>query len=113
MRWTAVLAAASVAAILAAPGGASRTTTMQLGSTVTFTGQTGSRVGSGTRVRATGTVVLTARWGSRGWYLVVRVHTDGAGRYRARMHPSHRGTYTIRIRTPDNRPPAVFVLQVI
>src|SRR5690348_15629699 len=100
-RVAALLAVAAVALAAAAPARASHFIRMQLHAKVEFTGQTGSVPGSGTAVRATGRVLVSARLDHGPWYLVMRTVTDAAGRYRATFKPSRRGVYRVRLGTPD------------
>jgi len=66
---------------------------------VTLSGQTlGVRPGQHMK----GHVFATAQWNSGTRYVVATPATDAAGRWHVAFHPSHRGFYTLRIRTPDN-----------
>jgi hypothetical protein len=66
---------------------------------VTLTGQTlGSRHGQHMK----GHVFASARWDDGARYVVGVPATDSSGRWRVTFHPSHRGFYTLRIRTPDS-----------
>jgi hypothetical protein len=87
--------------VLASPALGAHVTTLELGSTLTVSGQTSSA--PGTRVRATGTFIATARRGNGPWYLVKKGRTDASGHFKATIKPSMRGSYTFRLVTPDKR----------
>jgi hypothetical protein len=75
-----------------------RSLPLPLHTRVTLTGQTlGSRPGQHVK----GHVFATARWNNGGRYVVATPSTDPSGRWRMSFHPSHRGSYTLRILTPD------------
>lgn len=96
---------AALAAALAAPGLAfsgADVTSMKLGSTFTITGQTGSMHGK--HVRALGKVIVSGRWGTDRWHVLVVVKTDRAGNYQLSIRPQHRGNLTLRITPPDHHP---------
>jgi len=92
-----VLAASVAAPAFPATG---RGFSMQLGSTFTITGRTGSDQGKHTR--ATGRVVLSGRWGVGAWHLLATTTTDSAGNYRFTITPHRRGELTLRIAPPDH-----------
>jgi hypothetical protein len=94
----AALVSATVLASVALGGGL---TTIKLGDAFTVNGQTSSA--PGTRVRATGSFVASARRGAGAWYLVKKGRTDAQGHFTATIRPSLRGTYTFRLLTPDKR----------
>lgn len=73
---------------------------MQLGSTFTITGRTGSV--QGTHARARGTVVLSGRWGVGPWHVITTAVTDPTGAYRLTVKPRRRGNLTLRIAPPDH-----------
>lgn len=89
------------ATVLASVALASEVTTLKLGGTFTVTGQTG--IAPGASSRTTGTFVATARRDAGPWYLVKRGRTDAHGHFKAVIKPSLRGTYTLRLTTPDER----------
>jgi hypothetical protein len=98
-----LFALAVLAASLAAPGLAAPrpgVTNMQLNSTFTVTGRTGSAPGKHTR--AIGTVVVSGRWGSGDWHVLTTTTTDHAGYYRFTIKPHRRGNLTLRIAPPDH-----------
>jgi hypothetical protein len=95
----AVLAASLALPALPATG---HSVTLQLGSTFTVTGRTGSAKGKHTR--AVGKVVVSGRWGSGSWHVITTTRTDQAGNYVFRLKPRHRGNLTIRIMPPDHHP---------
>jgi len=98
-----VIAPVVLAASLAVPSRAAAATTefsMQLGSTFTITGRTGSDVGEHTR--ALGKVVLSGRWGGGAWRVVATTVTDSAGSYGFTITPRRRGNLTLRIAPPDH-----------
>lgn len=82
---------------------------MQLGSTFTVTGQTGSVAGKQTR--AVGKVVLEGRWGTGPWHVLSSTKTDRDGSYRFLVRPQRRGSLSLRIEPPDHHPRR-FVLRV-
>jgi hypothetical protein len=49
-----------------------------------------------------GHVFATARWNNGARYVVAVPATDSSGRWKVTFNPSHRGLYTLRIRTPDS-----------
>jgi hypothetical protein len=104
MRWyttaVLVLALAFWPAEIASAGNA-KTYSVALRSSLIFTGRTGSKPGSS--VRAAGRVVAAASWQHHAWYAVAARRTDAQGRYRVKFKPSHRGSYLVRIWTPDGR----------
>lgn len=66
---------------------------------VMLTGQTlGSRPGR----PMMGHVFATARWNDGPQYVVATPRTDSSGRWRVGFYPSHRGSYKLRILTPDS-----------
>ena len=72
---------------------------VRLHTRVTLSGQTlGSRNGQ----HMNGHVFATAQWNNGSRYVVAAPRTDGGGRWKVKFHPSHRGFYTLRIRTPDS-----------
>jgi hypothetical protein len=91
----------------AAPAQAARTLTMALHTHLTFTGLTGSKPGA--VARATGRIFVTASWRHGPWYAVATPRTDHNGRYRAQFKPTRRGSYVVKIRTPDGRTTTYFV----
>jgi hypothetical protein len=102
----AVLAASfAVPALAAASGGYS----MQLGSTFTVSGRTGSVPGEQTR--AVGKVVVEGRWGIGPWHTISSTRTDSRGNYRFLIRPQRRGNLTLRVEPPDHHPRR-FVLHV-
>jgi hypothetical protein len=103
-RLLSFLAPAVLAVVLAAPSSATRGHgfSMQLGSTFTITGRTGSV--QGTHARATGTVVLSGRWGVGPWHVITTAATDRTGNYRFTVKPNRRGNLTLRITPPDHHP---------
>jgi hypothetical protein len=112
MRCIALLVTVAAVGLLASPPAqAAHVLRIQLHTHVDFTGHTGSVVGSGSPARATGTVVVWARRGHGPWYVVMRTSTDAAGRYRARFQPTRRGTYTVRLATPD-RASTIYIIHV-
>lgn len=88
--------------VLAAPGAATagQGFSMQLGSTFTVTGRTGSVPGE--HSRATGRVVLSGRWGIGQWHVIATGATDGKGNYRFTVKPRRRGDLALRIAPPDH-----------
>jgi hypothetical protein len=66
---------------------------------VTLTGQT---LGSNPGQHMKGHIFATASWNQGGRYVVATPQTDSLGRWRVMFHPSHRGVYDLRIRTPDS-----------
>jgi hypothetical protein len=103
-RLLSFLAPAVLAVVLAAPSSATRGHgfSMQLGSTFTITGRTGSV--QGTHARAAGTVVLSGRWGVGPWHVITTAATDRTGNYRFTVKPNRRGNLTLRITPPDHHP---------
>jgi hypothetical protein len=101
-RLLSLVALAVLAASLAAPAlpATGDTVSLQLGSTFTVTGRTGSAQGKHTR--AVGKVVVSGRWGTAGWHVLTMTQTDQAGNYAFRLKPRHRGNLTIRIVPPDH-----------
>jgi hypothetical protein len=95
----AVSAAALCIVRPAFPGAA--VTTMQLGSTFTVSGHTGSAAGHS--VRALGKVVVSGRWGSGPWHVLTTTRTDETGNYEFILKPNRRGDLTVRIAPPDHR----------
>lgn len=76
----------------------SRSLPLPLHTRVTLTGQTlGSRPGQHVK----GHVFATARWDQGARYVVAAPLTDSLGRWRVSFRPSHRGSYKLRILTPD------------
>ena len=63
---------------------------MQLGSTFTITGRTGSV--AGTHTRATGTVVFSGRWGIGPWHVVTTRRPTARANYRFTVKPSAAAT---------------------
>lgn len=102
-RLLSFLAPAVLAASLAFPSvaGAGQSFSMQLGSTFTITGRTGSDTG---KTRAVGKVVLSGRWGNGPWHVITTTKTDSAGNYRLSVKPHRRGDLTLRIAPPDHHP---------
>lgn len=66
---------------------------------VTLTGQT---LGSHPGQHVKGHIFATASWEQGSRYVVATPRTDSLGRWRVTFHPSHRGVYDLRIRTPDS-----------
>ena len=101
-RLLSLLAPAVLAAALAVPGlaTAGQGFSMELGSTFTITGRTGSV--QGTHARATGPVVLSGRWGVGPWHVITTTATDRTGHYRFTLKPHRRGNLTLRIAPPDH-----------
>ena len=95
-------APAVLAAALAVPSAAAvgKRFSMELGSTFTITGRTGSDAGM--RTRAVGKVVLAGRWGAGQWRVLTTTSTDSAGNYRFAIKPHRRGDLTLRITPPDH-----------
>jgi hypothetical protein len=91
-----VLAASLGAPSFAAVG---KRYSMELGSTFTITGRTGSEAGSD---RAVGKVVLAGRWGIGPWRVLTTTSTDSKGNYRFTIKPQRRGDLTLRITPPDH-----------
>ena len=91
-----------VLAVLAAPSSAAaeRGYAMELGSTFTITGRTGSA--TATQARAVGQVVLSGRWGAGAWHVIATTSTDRAGHYRFMITPRRRGDLALRIAPPDH-----------
>ena len=89
-------------AVLAVPSyaAAERIFSMQLGSTFTITGRTGSD--TGTQARAVGKVVLSGRWGVGAWRVLATTTTDKAGSYKFTLTPRRRGDLALRIAPPDH-----------
>jgi hypothetical protein len=103
-RLLSLLASAVLALVFAAPSFATagHGFSMELGSTFTLTGRTGSV--QGTHTRATGTVVLSGRWGVGPWHVITTAATDRSGNYRFTVKPQRRGNLTLRIAPPDHHP---------
>jgi hypothetical protein len=105
MRRTVTVNCLALVAILIAVGVAApslerarKSLPLPLHTRITLTGQTlGSRPGR----HVTGRVFATARWNQGAQYAVATPKTDASGRWRVSFHPSHRGSYTLRILTPD------------
>jgi len=96
----ALLAASAVVGVLSLRASGRGMTTMRLGSSLVLDGKAGALPGH--RTRATGQVLVAARWGDGGrWLFVRRVHTDGHGAFHLSMKPSHAGILTVRVDTPD------------
>ena len=83
---------------------------MELGSTFTVTGRTGSAQGK--HVRAVGTVVVSGRWGGGRVARLTTTTTDRAGNYGFTVRPHRRGNLTLRVTAPDHRVQG-YVLHVI
>ena len=98
-------------AVLVLPSSAlaGRAFSLQLGSTFTITGRTGSDTGQSTR--AVGKVVLSGRWAGGSWHVIATTMTDSAGRYRFTIKPRRRSVLTLRIAPPDHHP-RLYVLRV-
>ncbi len=82
-------------------GARAATVRLHLGDKAVFSGRTATKRGTGSSTRATGRVYVTATWNGHARYVVAVPRTDRMGRYRAAFRPSHRGTYHVRILTPD------------
>jgi hypothetical protein len=74
---------------------------LDLGGYLVFSGQTGSGSSREGPRRAAGRVFVTATWNAHPRYTVAAPLTDGAGRYRFVFKPTRRGTYRLRVVTPD------------
>jgi hypothetical protein len=98
-------------AVLVLPSSAlaGRAFSLQLGSTFTITGRTGSDAGRSTR--AVGKVVLSGRWTGGSWRVITTTVTDSAGYYRFTIKPRRRADLTLRIAPPDHHP-RLYVLHV-
>jgi hypothetical protein len=100
-----LLVLAVVAAAFSAPAAAlsgPNVAKMQLGSTFTATGRTGSAPGR--HDRAVGKVVVSGRWGGGPWRVLTTTQTDAEGYYRFTVKPRRRGNLTLRIAPPDHHP---------
>ncbi len=95
---------AVLGASLAAPARSAtrHSVSLQVGSTFTVTGRTGSATGKHTR--AVGKVVVSGRWGKGRWHVLTTTQTDQAGNYGFRLKPHRRGNLTVRIAPPDQHP---------
>jgi uncharacterized protein (DUF58 family) len=82
-----------------ATASAAKVWTLQLGSTFTVKGQTGSLPGK--TVRATGKVVVVESWDDGKDRLITTLRTDSRGSYRVAVKPTRRGLLTMRIIPPD------------
>jgi hypothetical protein len=91
-------------AVLVLPSSAlaGRAFSLQLGSTFTITGRTGSDTGRSTR--AVGKVVLSGRWDGGSWRVFATTRTDSGGHYRFTITPRRRADLTLRIAPPDHHP---------
>lgn len=76
-------------------------TTLQLGSSYTIQGRTGSAPGHASRAR--GPVTLTGRWDGGPWRVLDRTSTQPDGRYLISVRPSRRGRLQLRLTTPDRQ----------
>ena len=108
-RLLSLFALAVLSASLVGPAVAADSVTLQLGSTFTVTGRTGSEKGK--HIRAVGKVVVSGRWGTGRWHILTTTQTDQAGNYVFRLKPHRRGNLTVRIVPPDHHPRS-FVLHI-
>ena len=114
MRRRAFLVLSMVATtVVLAPAATAKTkppVRLQVGDTFVVSGQTGSKPHDGVK-RATGAVIVRARWDGGAWYVLTSTRTDENGRYRFKVSPRRRGLLTLRVSTPD-RVQHRFVLRV-
>jgi hypothetical protein len=93
------LAVLAALVVVAPAGSGSSALSLPLHTRITLSGQTlGSRAGQ----HMAGHVYATARWNGGARYVVAVPATDAAGRWRIGFRPSHRGSYTLQILTPDS-----------
>jgi hypothetical protein len=76
-------------------------TTLQLGSSYTIEGRTGSAPGHASRAK--GRVTLAGRWEGGNWRVLVQTSTRPDGRYLISVRPSRRGRLQLRLTTPDRQ----------
>jgi hypothetical protein len=89
----------------AAPG---KHLTLTLGTSLMVKGETGSN----SKQRTVGVVLVQGSWNGGPRFLLMRTRTDGKGRYRFTLRPSHRGVLTVQI-TPPDRQPITYVLRIV
>jgi hypothetical protein len=83
--------------------------TVQLGSTITVTGQTGDPSGKG---RVIGVVLVRESWDGGASKLVKTTHTDSRGHYRFVVTLRRRGLLTLRV-TPPDKHDQKFLIRVV
>ena len=97
-------------ATVTATASATKVRTLQLGSTFTVTGLTGSLPGRS--VRATGLVVVVKSWDGGKHRLITTARTDSHGHYQVAVKLTRRGLLTLRI-TPPDKHAVQYLLRVI